>query len=508
VKSFYITTAIDYSNGSPHLGHAFEKIGADVIARYRRMRGDDVRFLIGMDEHGQKVAQSAAASGVSPAEWTGRIADEFQAAWRRLDISHDQFIRTTEPGHAAGVTALIERIFERNPDDFYEQSYEGWYCVGCEMFKRDNEIVDGRCVLHSGRDLEWTEERNWFFRLSRHRDFLRQLLDDQPDFLQPASRRNEILALLDGGLDDISVTRARLEWAIPFPRATSDGQTQGTWVWFDALPNYLTATGFPEPGWEDLWPAQLHIVGKDITRLHAVIWPAMLRSAELPLPERVWAHGFVQLAGEKLSKSSGVQLDLDDAIDRFGVDAFRYFLLREVPWDGDGNFSWERFEDRYVAELANDLGNLASRTIAMVVKYREGRVPAGRRTELDDRADRAVKDYNERMERLLLDEGASSAIALVRDANAFVGDRAPWTLAKDPSRADDLDDALASLVRTLGVAAILLSPFMPRKTAELRERLGAPDDLPGVADLSKLDPDGWTVSGGDVLFPRPESGEK
>lgn len=502
-KPFYITTAIDYANGDPHLGHAFEKIGADAIARYRRLRGDDVFFLIGMDEHGQKVAQSAASTGVSPQEWTDRIAERFRTTWERLEISHDRFIRTTDPHHAEGVRALIERIFARNPDDFYERAYEGWYCVGCELFKRENEIEDGHCVLHPTRALEWSEERNWFFRLSRYEGFLRALLTDNPDFLQPESRRNEILALIDAGLDDISVTRARLQWAVPFPRCTSDGETQGTWVWFDALPNYLTATGYPDAGFDALWPAQLHVVGKDITRLHAVIWPAMLRSAELPLPEHVWGHGFVQLGGERFSKSAGVRLELDDAIARFGPDAFRYFLLREVPWDGDGNFSWERFEDRYTAELANDFGNLASRTLAMVMKYRAGVVPAAERTTLDDRADSLVERYRDRMDGLLLHEGAAAALELVGEANAFVGDRAPWKLASDADRAEELDAVLASLVRTLAVAAALLSPFMPAKTRELRQRLGAPEGEPSLRQLGSIDPAGWRVNPGEPLFPRP-----
>lgn len=505
MSRFYITTAIDYANGSPHLGHAFEKIGADAIARYRRTRGDTVHFLMGMDEHGQKVAQSAAAAGISPQEWTDRIAAEFEAVWARLGISHDQFIRTTDERHKAGVRALIERIFDRNPDDFYEKSYEGWYCVGCELFKRENEIEDGHCTLHPTRKLEWTEEKNWFFRLSRYEAFLRGVIADRPDFLRPESRRNEILALIDSGLDDISVTRARLSWAIPFPRPTSDGETQGTWVWFDALPNYLTATGFPDDGYDARWPAQLHVVGKDITRLHAVIWPAMLEAAELPIPGAVWAHGFVQLGGERFSKSAGVKLDLGEAIDRFGADAFRYFLLREVPWDSDGNFSWERFEERYVSELANDLGNLANRTIAMVAKYRDGEVPAASRTELDQLADQAVERYADRMDALMLHEGAATAIGLVGAANAFVGDRAPWKLAKEPDRAAELDAALASLVRTLGVVAVLLAPFMPGKMKELWDRLGTGGEPPtDLADLAALDPAGWRVVGGEVLFPRPE----
>ena len=275
--------------------------------------------------------------------------------------------------------ALIERIHEVSPDDFYEKSYDGWYCVGCELFKRDNEIVDGKCVLHPTRELQWTEERNWFFRLTKYEGFLRERFAEQPDFLAPESRRNEILSLIDQGLEDISVTRSRLSWAIPFPIPTSDDVPQGTWVWFDALPNYLTATGFPESGWETRWPADLHVVGKDITRLHAVVWPAMLEAAKLPLARRVWAHGFVNLGGERFSKSAGVKLELSEAIERFGADAFRYFLMREVPFDADGNFSWERFEERYNADLANAWGNLASRTISMIEKYCDGVVPPGER---------------------------------------------------------------------------------------------------------------------------------
>jgi methionyl-tRNA synthetase len=502
---FYITTAIDYANGEPHLGHAFEKIGADAIARYRRLCGDDVHFLMGMDEHGQKVAQTAAAQGVSPQELVDRVAGLFTRTWARLDISHDQFIRTTDPAHKAGVRALIERIFERNPDDFYEKSYEGWYCVGCELFKRENEIVDGRCAIHPTRELEWTTERNWFFRLSRYQDFLREHFARHPEFLEPATRRNEILSLLEAGLEDISVTRSRLSWAIPFPRPTRDGEVQGTWVWFDALPNYLTATGYPAPGYEARWPAQLHVVGKDITRLHTVVWPAMLRSAELPLPERVWAHGFVSLGGERFSKSAGVKLELGEAIDRHGPDAFRYFLLREIPWDADGSFSFERFDERYTAELANDLGNLANRTLSMLARYRGGVVPAGRRTALDEAAERAVARYRERMDALLLHEGAAAAFSLVSEANGFVGSQAPWTLAKDPARADELDATLAALVRALAVVAVLLSPFMPAKMAELWSRLGGGAAArPSLDELPRLDPAGWRATTGEVLFPRPE----
>lgn len=505
-ESFYLTTAIDYANGEPHLGHAFEKIGADAIARYRRLRGDRVHFLVGMDEHGQKVAQSAAARGQDPQEFVDEIAASFRESWDRLGISYDQFVRTTDPDHAAGVRALIERIFSRSPDDFYERTYEGWYCIGCELFKRENEIEEGRCVLHPTRELQWSEERNWFFRLTRYQEPLRALISGNPEFLRPDSRRNEMLGLLDQGLEDISVTRARLSWAIPFPRPTSQGETQGTWVWFDALPNYLTATGYPDPAHAERWPAELHVVGKDIVRLHSVIWPAMLLSAGLPLPGHVWGHGFVLHGGERFSKSAGVSLDLFEAVDRHGADAFRYHLLREVPWDADGSFTLERFDERYTSELANGLGNLASRTLTMVAKYRGGTVPAGTPSTLDAEISGALAAYATAMDGFLLHQGAGAAFALIQAANAYVQEVAPWKLAKDPQREDDLDAALASLVRVLAVAATLFSPFMPARMQELWNRLGSDrSEIPGFAELEALRPVGWRVDAGAPLFPRPEA---
>jgi methionyl-tRNA synthetase len=504
-ERFYITTAIDYANGEPHLGHAFEKVGADAIARYRRLRGQRVRFCMGMDEHGQKVAQTAAARGLDPQAFVDALAATFEATWKRLNVSHEQFVRTTDAHHKRGVQAFIERIFQRNPDDFYEKVYEGWYCVGCELFKRENEIEDGRCVLHPSRELEWAEERNWFFRLSRYQDFLRERIEGDPRFLRPESRRNEMRALLDQGLEDISITRARLAWAIPFPRPTSDGVPQGTWVWFDALPNYLTATGYPDEGWQAWWPAQLHVVGKDINRLHSIVWPAMLESAGLPLPEAVWVHGFVYLAGERFSKSGGVTLDLDDAIGRFGVDAFRYFLLREVPWDADGNFSWERFTERYTAELANGLGNLASRTLAMVSKYRGGTVPAARAADETDVAAEVVARYRAAMDEHLLHEGAAAAFELVWHANRFIEESAPWKLAKDPAQAERLDATLHAMVRSVAVVAVLFHPFMPGKMAELWSRLAGDRAIPALDAVAALEVAGWETRAGEVLFPRPES---
>ena len=510
---FFLTTAIDYANGDPHLGHAFEKIGADVIARYHRQAGRAVHFLIGMDEHGQKVAQTAEARGVAPQQLADEVAATFQRMWARLGISYDQFVRTTENGHKAGVQALIARIFERNPDDFYEKAYRGRYCVGCEAFKSEGELVDDRCPLHPTRELQWTEERNWFFRLSRYQAPLERLLAERPEFCQPESRRNEILGLLAQGLEDVSASRARFAWGVPFPRPTSDGETQTTYVWFDALPNYLTATGFPDDGFEARWPAQLHVVGKDITRFHCVIWPAMLMAAELPLPARVWAHGFVSLGGERFSKSAGVKLELGEAIDRFGPDAFRYFLLREVPFDGDGNFSWERFEERYTADLANALGNLASRTIAMLEKYCDGVVPTSASATVAAADDADLAAYHAAMDGsrgYLLHDGLAALWRIVFRANALVADRQPWALAKDPARRPELDETLGTLAGQLVRVAVALAPFMPAKAEELWVQLGGPraghPSAAGVpfATLATLRPAGWPVAKGAGLFPRPE----
>ncbi len=507
VPRFYLTTAIDYANGDPHIGHAYEKIGADAIARYHRLRADDVHFLTGMDEHGQTVAQKAAERGLSPQQQVDEVTPRFKAMWSRLAISYDQFVRTTGESHKAGVQALIRRIFERSPDDFYEKSYTGSYCVGCEAFKQPAEIVDGKCVLHPTRTLQWVEERNWFFRLSKYQDFLRHLLAERPQFLQPESRRNEILGLLEQGLEDISASRSRFAWGVPFPVPLSTGEPQTTYVWFDALPNYLTATGFPQPVFERRWPAQLHVIGKDIIRFHAVIWPAMLQAAGLPLPERVWAHGFVLLAGERFSKSAGVRLDLNEAIDRFGPDAFRYFLLREVPFDADGNFSWERFEERYNADLANALGNLASRAISMVERYFGGEVPPGDIGELDEADAVDIDAYHASLgggRGYLLSEGLRHLWTSVSRGNEFVDRRAPWKLAKDAGKRRDLEDTIASLVRQLARHAVHLSPFMPAKAEELWRQLGAPGQAceQRFDSLPRLRPTGWRVAKGPPLFPK------
>ena len=513
MSRYYLTTAIDYANGEPHIGHAYEKIGADAIARYRRLSGDDVHFLIGMDEHGQKVAQAAEQRGLTPQQQVDEIAGRFQAMWTKLSISHNQFMRTTDEAHRNGVRALIKRIFDNNPDDFYERSYSGWYCVGCESFKQDSEIADGHCQLHPTRKLEWVEERNWFFRLSKYQEFLKRLHTERPDFLQPESRRNEILALLEQGLDDISASRSRFSWGVPFPAPLSNGETQTTYVWFDALPNYLTATGFPGKGYTERWPANLHIIGKDITRFHTVIWPAMLQAAELPLPERVWAHGFVLLGGERFSKSAGVKLDLHEAVDRFGADAFRYFLLREVPFDTDGSFAWERFEQVYNAELANAWGNLVSRAVAMIEKYFDAVVPSADETDVD-RADASeLTAYHAAMggsQGFLLHEGTRRALASVTRGNEHVQTTQPWALAKSPDTRAALETALGALMRSLARQAVMLNPFLPGKTQDVWTMLGGPGRVEDQRfdSLMALRCEGWRVTKGPPLFPKEDAKSK
>lgn len=508
MAKYFLTTAIDYATADPHQGHAYEKIGADVIARYHRLLGDDVHFLIGMDEHGQKVAQTAAERRVSPQELVDAVTDSTQEIWQLLGISYDQFIRTTDPAHKAGVKRLIEQIFDNSPNDFYEKAYAGWYCVGCESFKQDNEIVDGKCILHPTRTLEWVEEKNWFFRLSAYSDRLKKLVSTE-EFLQPKSRRNEILSLIESGLDDVSASRSRFSWGVPFPRKGSAGDVQTTYVWFDALPNYLTATGFPNPDFEKLWPADLHLIGKDITRFHALIWPAMLMAAGLEVPKRIWVHGFVLVGGTRVSKSTGGNLDLRDAIGRYGPDAFRYFLMREIPFDGDGSFSWERFVERYNADLANAFGNLASRAISMVERYCDGVIPRGERNEIDAADAKDLEAYHASIgpRGFLLHDALRAVWLTIARANEYVDRQAPWKLAKDPALRAELESTLATLMRQLTRQAVYLWPFMPNKAEELWKALGAPGSVGEMrfSGLEKLNPTGLKVQKGPSLFPKKEA---
>ncbi len=499
-RPYYLTTAIDYSNGDPHLGHALEKLGADVIARWHRLRGEPVHFVMGMDEHGQKVLQSAEAAGVDPAVWTDRISERFESTWRRLGCSHDDWMRTTQKRHAVAVTALLERIRANSPDDLFVGEYHGLYCVGCEEFKQDSQIVDGRCIEHPSRELVETRERNTFFRLSAWRDRVLGWIESGEFRVEPEIRRNEILAVLRSGLQDISVSRARLAWGIPFPGS----EDETVYVWFDALINYLSATGFPEGDWQRLWPADLHVIGKGITRFHCIIWPAMLASAGLALPRQVWAHGYVQWDGAKVSKSEGVAVSLDQAIDRHGADALRWFLMREVGFEQDGDFSWERFDARYNADLADGLGNLASRVTAMLVKYRQGKVAEGTTvTELDKAAAALVASYVTAMSEFDLKGAAVAIERMVREADGYVSASAPWALAK---AGDDetLDTVLASLARTLLRLALMSAPLMPGKARQLWAALGQDGDPDGQWNRAEQPAlGGSVVSKPENLFPKP-----
>jgi methionyl-tRNA synthetase len=500
-RPYYLTTAIDYSNGDPHLGHALEKIGADVIARWHRLRGEPVRFLMGMDEHGQKVLQSAEAAGQSPGAWTDSISERFESTWRALGCSHDDWMRTTQPRHARAVTTLIEQIRATNPEHLFVGEYEGLYCVGCEEFKQEGQLVNGRCAEHPSRDLVPTRERNTFFRLSAWRDTILAAIESGEFVVEPAIRRNEILSVLRAGLQDISISRSRLPWGIPFPG--TDDET--VYVWFDALINYLSGTGYPEAGWQDLWPADLHVVGKGITRFHCIIWPAMLRAAGLPMPRKVWAHGYVQWGGAKVSKSEGTTVSLDEAVVRHGPDPLRWFLMREVGFESDGDFTWDRFDARYTADLADGLGNLASRVTAMLVKYRNGVVPqASHDTPLDLAARAIVAEYVEGMCALDLKGAAAAIERLVAESDGYVTVSAPWALAKAGDDAA-LDAALSALIRTLVRLALMSAPFMPTKARELWSALGQRGDPDGMWSLAEHpEVGGREVRKPENLFPKAE----
>lgn len=513
-RTRYITTAIDYANGAPHMGHALEKIGADAMARYRRRKGEPVRFVVGMDEHGLKVLQSAEARGITPQEWVDELASTFADAWRRLSLSHDDFIRTTEDRHRTAAQEIVRRI--EAAGDLYTDTYAGYYCVGCEAYKTEDELErrEGAaeageaglaraallvCPLHRTRDLQWMEEENWFFRLSRYQERLMDLLEERPEFVQPEIRRNEVRKVIEGGLEDISISRARLGWGVPWP---ADDE-HVIYVWIEALTNYLSATGFPEDGYGELWPADIHVIGKDITRFHCVYWPAILMSAGLELPRSIWAHGFINFGGGKMSKSEGVTVSLDEAIDRHGPEALRYYLLRDIPWNGDGDFSWGRFDDVYTAELANDLGNLANRSISMIERYRGGVIPAGARTSLDEQLPDTLVRYRAAMDGNLLHQGIAAAMELTAAANGFVEEQAPWSQARDPERSAELDATLAGLARSLGALSAMLEPFMPEKMRQLAGALGL-NEVPLLNEVVELDMTGRSVTRGDVLFPRDD----
>jgi methionyl-tRNA synthetase len=491
VNRFFLTTAIDYVNSRPHLGTAYEKVCADVIARYKRLCGVDTRFLMGNDEHSQNVYRSAVEQRLDPLAYCDQMEREFTRTWRHLDVSFDDFIRTTEPRHRAGVTELARRIYDAG--DIYEGRYEGWYCVGCEAFKPEKDLADGRCPLHPGTPLQWLNEKNYFFRLTKYQRPLLQHFHDHPQFLEPDIRRNEILRLIESGLEDISMSRAGQAWGIPLPF----NPESVVYVWFDALVNYASAVGLGADSamFERWWPADLHVIGKDITRFHTVIWPAMLMSAGLPLPRQVFGHGFLTLNGQRMSKSLGTIVDPVEAADRHGVDPLRLYLVKEIVFGGDGDFSFERFDERYNVDLANNLGNLVSRVTAMAHRYRRGAVrPAAATSErLAAVAQDATTAYRRAMDAYAIHEGAAAAYRLVDATNEFIAETAPWTLAKDPGGADRLTQVLFDAAEAIRLAAVLLSPVMPKSAREILRRVGH-DAAPA------LDHDGhWRADGERLL---------
>ena len=478
--AYYVTTPIYYVNAAPHLGHAYSTIGADVLARHMRQRGEEVFFLTGTDEHGEPVALAAEKLGVTPQALADQNAQRFRDLMPRINASNDFFIRTTDPEHKAKVQEVLQRVHDNG--HVYRDAYEGWYCPRCADFKTEQEIgPDNTCLIH-GIPLLREKEDNWFFRLSAFQAPLEQLYADRPDFVGPTSRYNEALAFITGGLNDISLSRANLTWGIEVPWDPE----QVFYVWFDALLNYYTALTYARPG-EDLtatfWPASLHVLGKDILKFHAVFWPAILMAAGLPVPERLYIHGYLLLDGEKMSKSLGNVLDPFEVMDRFGTDALRFYCFREVGFGQDGSVSTAGFEARYETELANDYGNLASRVLAMVVRYRDGAVPD---TEVDPVLAPDLEGLSQEVQALLDRAEISQALdriwQRVRRLNRYVEETAPWKLAKDEARAPELEVALRSLVEGLRVVTVLLCPYVPDTAARLLAALGEPDDSLALAE--------------------------
>jgi methionyl-tRNA synthetase len=503
-RSFYVTTPIYYVNAAPHLGHAYTTIAADVMARHHRQRGEDVFFLTGTDEHGEPVADAAKAQGLEPKELADRNAERFRALAPRLEATNDFFIRTSDPEHGRRVQEVLQRVY----DNGYVHTglYEGWYCPRCADFKVENEIEEGnRCPIHH-IVLERHSEENYFFALSAFQERLEQLYADKPDFVAPRVRYNEALSFIKSGLQDISLSRAQLTWGVPVPWDTS----HVFYVWFDALLNYYTALGFARPG-EDLtdrfWPATCHVIGKDILRFHTVFWPAMLMAADLPLPEQVFVHGYLLMDGEKMSKSLGNVLDPFEIIDRFGTDALRYYLLRDVTFGEDGSVSTAAFEQRYETELANELGNLASRTLAMVARYRDGHLPEGDvDPALASEFDGLAETVAGRIDRVELTGALDDIWRRVRRLNRYVEEQAPWTLAKDPDRAQDLDRVLRTLAEGLRVVAVLLVPWIPGSADKLLAALGAPDVSLASARFGAVT--SGAVEALEPLFPKQPVGDE
>lgn len=509
-QTFYITTPIYYPSDRLHIGHAYCTTVADAIARYKRLAGFDVFFLTGSDEHGQKIQRKAQEEQVTPIAYVDKIVASFQNLWQKLHISHDDFIRTTEKRHREVVQAIFQKIYDQG--DIYKASYEGWYCTPCETFWLERQLEDGKCP-DCGRPVEMLGEESYFFRMSKYQDRLLQFIEENPDFIQPTSRRNEMINFIKGGLEDLCVSRTTFDWGIPVPFDPK----HVVYVWFDALTNYITAAGYmhDREKFAKYWPADIHLVGKEIVRFHSIIWPVILMALGVPLPKKVYGHGWLVVEGDKMSKSKGNVIDPVALIDEFGADTIRYFLLREINLGMDGNFSRDALINRINSDLANDLGNLLHRTLNMIHRFNGGVVQNGQVPEaIDDGlislAKQTVSSYQAMMEQLDINGAIKDVWALISRTNKYIDETGPWALAKDPAKKERLDTVLYNLAETLRIVAILISPFMPLTAPKIYSQLGLAEDFTKVT-LETAKQWGSLPSGTQVaahpepIFPRIET---
>jgi methionyl-tRNA synthetase len=506
---FYITTPIYYVNDMPHIGHAYTTVAADVLARYRRLKGYEVFFLTGTDEHGQKVEEAALKRGETPIALADRMSDHFRQLWRRLNISNNDFIRTTEERHIRASQALFQTLYEKG--DIYKGHYEDWYCTPCETYWTETQFEQERNCPSCGRPTQKLKEESYFFRLSKYQQPLLEYIETNPNFILPPSRRNEVLSFIQGGLRDLSVTRTSFKWGVTVP--LDDKHIM--YVWLDALTNYLTAIGYPDdmPRFSNLWPADVHLLAKDILRFHAVYWPAFLMSAGLAPPRQVVVHGWWTVDGQKMSKSLGNVVDPHQIIDQYGVDALRYFLLREVPFGNDGDFSQKAFIARLNADLANDLGNLVSRSLAMLGKYFDGLVPTPRNNQGVPKELRSVfEGLAERIGRLYDEVSFNKILVAIWEAvgatNKYIEQMAPWALNKDPSQRERLATVMYNVAEALRIISVLIWPFMPQTADKIWQQLGInqPLEQSEIRDIKSWGnlPPGIVIAKGLPLFPRVE----